>query len=234
MKSNSTEKFEEELVWILSHIQGSNQQKKMIIYVRSINTCYNMFLWLVSAIGEDFFIHGTPALQNRRVEMFHANTDEASKTRILEDFSKQSGSIQVLISTVAFGMGINLPDVDIVIHWGLPNSSLSYWQEVGRCARDGRPGYAICYAFKRSITKCTDESLKHLVKLESCSRCIVLKNFLLEGMGLQDMDILLQDIPCSGDCEEQCMCKNCKCCEVCYSQCKCPRKVMNSLQSFLK
>ena len=86
MKSNSTEKFEE-LVWILSHIQGSNQQKKMIIYVRSINTCYNMFLWLVSAREEDFFIHGTPALQNRRVEMFHANTDEASKTRILGDFT---------------------------------------------------------------------------------------------------------------------------------------------------
>ena len=37
--------------------------------------------------------------------------------------TSQSGSIQVLISTVAFGMGTNLPDVDIVIHWGLPNSS---------------------------------------------------------------------------------------------------------------
>ena len=121
MKSNSTEKFEEELVWILSHIQGSNQQKKMIIYVRSINTCYNMFLWLVSAIEEDFFIHGTPAFQNRRVEMFHANTDEASKTRILGDFTVWKHPGPYFYS--CFWMGINLPDVDIVIHWGLPNSS---------------------------------------------------------------------------------------------------------------
>ena len=98
MKSNSTKKFEE-LEWILSHIQGSNKLKKMIIYVKSINTCYIMFLWLVSSISEKIFIHGTPALKNRRVEMFHANTDEASKTRILEDFSKQSESIQVLISS---------------------------------------------------------------------------------------------------------------------------------------
>ena len=202
----------------------------MIIYVRSINTCYNMFLWLVSAIGEDFFIHGTPALQNRRVEMFHANTDEASKTRILEDLSKQSESIQVLQLLLEWASIWQMLTL-----WYIGDYQILAWvTEVGRCARDGRPGYAICYAFKRSITKCTDESLKHLVKLESCSRCIVLKTFLLEGMGLQDMDILLQDIPWSGDCEEQCMCKNCKCCEVCYSQCKCPRKVMNSLQSFLK
>ena len=162
--------------------------------------------------------------------MFYANTDEDSKTRIPEDFSKQSESIQVLQLLLEWASIWQMLTL-----WYIGDYQILAWvTEVGRCARDGRPGYAICYAFKRSITKCTDESLKHLVKLESCSRCIVLKNFLLEGMGLQDMDILLQDIPCSGDSEEQCMCKNCKCCEVCYSQCKCPRKVMNSLQSFLK
>lgn len=110
-----------------------------------------------------------PSLENRRVEMYHANTDEESKNRILTEFLKPSGNVQVVISTVAFGMGINIPDVDIVVHWGLPISCLSYWQEVGRCARDSRVGHAVCYGFKRSVSKCEDE-MKAIIKLDSSVR----------------------------------------------------------------
>jgi superfamily II DNA helicase RecQ len=70
------------------------------------------------------------------------------ETRILEEFTKADSNIKVLISTVAFGMGVNITDIDIVVHWGLPTSPLSYWQEVGRCSRDGRNGYAVCYALQ--------------------------------------------------------------------------------------
>ena len=199
MKSNSTEKFEE-LQWIFSHIQGSNKPKKMIIYVRSINTCYIMFLWLVSSISENFFHSWNSssqkqenALKNRRVEMFHANTDEASKTRILEDLSKQPESIQVLQLLLEWASIWQMLTL-----WYIGDYQILAWvTEVGRCARDGRPGYAICYAFIWSVMKCSDESLKRLVKLEIwfTVHCIK-KNVILEGMGFQDMDILLQDILC--------------------------------------
>jgi superfamily II DNA helicase RecQ len=69
---------------------------------------------------------GTLSLENRRIEMSHANTDAESKERILTEFTKPDGIVQVLVSTVAFGMGINIPDVDIVIHWGLPTSCLRF------------------------------------------------------------------------------------------------------------
>ena len=78
---------------------------------------------------------GRPAAASRRVEMFHTNTGQDSRERIKEQFIKPDGYIEVLICTGAFGMGVNIPNVDMVIHWGLP-SSLQYWQEVGRCARD--------------------------------------------------------------------------------------------------
>ncbi|XP_041357457.1 DEAD-box ATP-dependent RNA helicase 53, mitochondrial-like [Gigantopelta aegis] len=84
----------------------------------------------------------------RRVEMFHASTDMTTKTRIMDQFKKHDGSIKVLISTVVFGMGVDIRNVDIVVHWGLPSTSLNYWQEIGRCARD-----AVCYAFKRSQSR---------------------------------------------------------------------------------
>jgi superfamily II DNA helicase RecQ len=72
-----------------------------------------------------------------KIEMFHANTDTKQK-RILEEFTKADSNIKVLISTVAFGMGVNITDIDV--YWGLPTSPLSYWQEVGRCSRGGRNG----------------------------------------------------------------------------------------------
>ena len=97
---------------------------------------------------------------NHHVEMYHANTDSESKERIVSKFVKVDGKIEVQTATVAFGMGVNIPDVDMVIHWGLPSSGLNYWQEVGRCTRDGRERYAKCYAFQRSITKCDEEGLK--------------------------------------------------------------------------
>lgn len=177
-------------------------------------------------------MHGMPSLENRRIEMYHANTDEESKSRILTEFLKPSGNVQVVISTVAFGMGINIPDVDIVVHWGLPTSCLSYWQEVGRCARDSRVGHAVCYGFKRSVCKCEDE-MKDIIKLNSCVRLSVLKNFHLRGMSTSDFDTMKENIICNGDCEEVCNCKKCKCCSVCSNLCNCPRRSKDHLLSFL-
>ena len=48
--------------------------------------------------------------------------------------------MRIVITTVAFGMRIQIPDIDLVIHWGPSDIILMYWQEVGRRARDGRPG----------------------------------------------------------------------------------------------
>ena len=129
--------------------------------------------------------------------MFHSNTDDETKNRILEDFSNTNGKITILVSTVAFGMGVNIRDVDIVIHWGLPRSCLSYWQEIGRCARDGRNGYAICYAYKRSYSKLDDEHFKATISLCTCIRTHVLQTFMLRGMPQTDLDILKIHSVCS-------------------------------------
>ena len=66
-------------------------------------------------------------------------------------FCCKGGRIRLLICTVAVGMGIDIPDVSIVVIWGLPSALLQLWQEAARAGRDGRSSISLCYAYPRSI-----------------------------------------------------------------------------------
>ena len=72
---------------------------------------------------------------------YHAGMDSMTRTKNQDDFLMEK--VEVIVATIAFGMGIDKPDVRLVIHLDLPDSIEAYFQEAGRAGRDGAQAYAV-------------------------------------------------------------------------------------------
>lgn len=167
-------------------------------------------------LRDDGYKDRTKRSQNRLVGEFHGALEDRDQKKFLSSFLKPESPVRLLICTVAFGLGVNIPDIRYVIHWGACDSLLQYWQEVGRAGRDGQPSVACYYAVRTSLIHVEDDMQTLCGNIKNGSARCFRHGILSHIIGNYEK----VSHKCSGSCDK-CNCSFCKCCNICQLQCEC-------------
>ncbi len=148
--------FKEENVFRMSF-----ERKNLAYVVRKTENKTGELLHILEQIGGSAIVYARNRRRTKEItellthegitaDFYHAGLDNAVKD--LRQKRWKSGEVRVMVATNAFGMGIDKPDVRVVLHVDLPDSPEAYFQEAGRAGRDGEKAYAIILYSKSDKT----------------------------------------------------------------------------------
>ena len=139
--------------------------------------------------------------------MFHSRVDDADKMKIMESVKDPAGTCRVLFCTIAFGMGVDIPNIRTVIHYGPSSDVDDYLQEAGRAGRDGVPSNAVLYCYPGcTLGHVSCAMKKYTMNEDMCRRSMLMQSFAGDH-GISELN-------------------HHSCCDVCGQKCKCATPCM--------
>ncbi len=164
---------EARLLKILTNVPGS-----AIVYVRSRRQTQAVANWLVSqGIQADFYHAGL------------TTPERSQKQDAWITYPNGSATTRVMVATNAFGMGIDKPDVRVVIHLDLPDTLEAYYQEAGRAGRDGQKAYAVLLYTEAACQRVMVQTEQQYPSLETIRRTYqALGNYTKMPVGSGELD----------------------------------------------
>lgn len=109
---------------------------------RSLGRGGCLFRDILGNLRESAYLHQAKGHHNSLIALYHAGMANKDLEYILHEFSKPDSILRLIICTIAFGMGINIPDIEVVVHWGACDSMMTIgkkWAEQAEMVEHPRP-----------------------------------------------------------------------------------------------
>ena len=191
--------------------QKRTTMDRTIVFCRSYNSCISVFYYFKSSLGKNISQpKGYPNLAEfRMVDMYTACTHPLVKDTILKQFQQPQSALRVIVATIAFGMGLDCPNVRCIIHWGAPEDLETYIQETGRAGRDGLPASVTLFSAVKDSASHVDDKMKVYCKLKEgeCRRRYLVNEF---DINKDEAQAVIASCRCCDLCAKTCTCQSCK------------------------